>query len=68
MFPRGDVHFVDMNFDPLWGPSILWIVKYLNLMGSIIFVDLVKQLTLCGVRPLCGLNIDPSWDPSTLWT
>ena len=42
------VHFVDMSVDPLWGPSTLWTVKYLNLVGSVLFVDFVKQLALMG--------------------
>ena len=37
------VHFVDWsNNVPSWVPSTLWIVKYLNHMGSVLFVDLVK--------------------------
>ena len=41
-------------------------VKYLNLVGSVHFVDLVKQLTLVGSIHFVDMNIDPSWGPFTL--
>ena len=78
------VHLVDgSNSVPSWGPSTLWTVKYLNLMGFVLFVDFVKQLALVGsvhfmdwiliphgVRPLCGFSqtVNPRGGLSALWT
>ena len=78
------VHLVDgSNSVPSWGPSTLWTVKYLNLMGSVLFVDFVKQLALVGsihfmnwiliphgVRPLCGFSqtVNPRGGLFALWT
>ena len=50
--PSWSVHFVDMIFDNLLGPSTLWI----------------SILTLRGTRPRCGLEYYPLLGPSKLWT
>ena len=51
----GSVHIVDCGLDPLWGLSTLWTSLNFRLSSLGPSTLWIVVLTLCEVRPLCGL-------------